>query len=43
MEEGEMLSSPFLVREGLPVTPTMSPRRKVSWVAMNDSGLSESL
>jgi len=38
-----MLSSPILVREGTPVTPTMSPRRKVSWVEIKVEGSAASL
>ena len=38
-----MDSSPFLVRAGVPITPTISPRRKCSWLATKLSGSSASL
>jgi hypothetical protein len=43
MEEGQMESSPVLDRDGVPTTPTISPRRKCSCEAINFSGSSASL
>ena len=41
--DGVILSSPFLVRDGVPMTPTISPRLKCSCVATNPSESSASL
>jgi hypothetical protein len=41
--DGTILSSPFLVRDGVPRTPTMSPRLKCSCVATNPFESSASL
>lgn len=40
---GAIESSPFLVRTGVPITPTMSPRLKLSWTSANASGSLASL